>query len=94
MPNLNVELLRQRAREIREAQAALREYIKAGREEFLRNRPVSDAVKYRLLLAIEACIAICNHLAARVANKAPGTFAESLRFSRSNRSSTKPYAGS
>lgn len=71
-----MELLRQRAGEIREAQAALREYIEAGREEFLRNRQISDAAKYRLLLAIEACIAICNHLAARIAHKAPTTFAE------------------
>lgn len=77
-----MELLRQKTQEIRESKTVLQEYAETGKEEFMRNRQLSDAAKYRLLVAIEACIAICSHLVSRVAKKAPLTFAECFEILR------------
>jgi uncharacterized protein YutE (UPF0331/DUF86 family) len=76
MSNLNMALIRQRAQEIRESATLLKEYARVSEEEFIKNRQIADAAKYRLLVAIESSIAICNHLVSRLAQKAPETFAE------------------
>lgn len=85
MLNLNLELLRQRSQEIRESVAALKEYAQAKEEQFVADRQMSDAAKYRLLVAIEGCITICNHLVSRMAKKAPATFAECFENLRDQR---------
>ena len=73
---LNLDLLRQRAKEIRDALEVLRRYGALGREPFLARMETADAAKYRLLVAIEAAIAICNHLAARLADRTPESYAD------------------
>ena len=47
-----------------------------GTSEFSPNQTVVDAAKYRLLLAIEAAISICTHLAARLAQQSPDSYAD------------------
>ncbi len=74
--NINLGLLCQRFGEIRYAISALRRRSNRPMEEFVIDEEAVDACKYRLQMAIEAAISICNHLAARMLNKSPGTYAE------------------
>lgn len=72
---VNLELLRQRAHEIRNTLAVLGQYGALPLEEFLANQQGVDAAKYRLLVAIEAAFSICTHLAARLAQRTPDSYA-------------------
>ncbi len=74
--NVNLGLLCQRFGEIRDSISKLRRYSDVPVEEFLIDEIVVAASKYTLLTAIEAAISICNHLAARMLNKSPDTYAE------------------
>lgn len=73
---LNADLLRQRAKEIRDALDVLARYGAAPRKEFLARPEIVDAAKYRLVVAIEAAISICTHLAARLADRTPESYAD------------------
>lgn len=73
---VNPDLIRQRAKEIRDALEVLRGYGALPQEEFLARAETADAAKYRLVVAIEAAISICTHLAARLAQRAPESYAE------------------
>lgn len=74
--NINLSLLCQRFGEIRDSISTLRRYSDVPVKEFLINETVVAASKYTLLTAIEAAISVCNHLAARMLNKSPDTYAE------------------
>lgn len=78
--DVNLDLLRERAGEIREALERLSPYARLSREEFCSNEERTAAAKYRLIVAIEAALSICNHLCSRVARKAPETFADCFRI--------------
>ena len=71
--NLNLDLLRQRAQDIRHAARVLAQYGKLPRQEFLADQTVVDACKYRLLVAIEAAASMCTHLAVRLIQRSPDT---------------------
>lgn len=73
---VNADLLRQRAKEIRDALEVLARYGHLPQEEFLARAESVDAAKYRLVVAIEAAISICNHLAARLAQRTPESYAD------------------
>lgn len=73
---VNGDLLRERARDIREGVQVLKRYGRRSREEFLANPEAVDAAKYRLVVVIEAAIAICTHLASRLANRSPESYAD------------------
>lgn len=73
---LNVDLLRARAKEIRSALDVLSHYGRLPREEFLGRGEAVDAAKYRLVVAIEAAVAIYTHVAARLADRTPESYAE------------------
>ena len=73
---LNPDLLRQRAKEIRDALDILARYGALSQEEFLARPEIVDASKYRLIVAIEAAISICNHIAARLAHRTPESYAD------------------
>ena len=72
---VNVDLLRHRAKEIRNAASTLNRIGHLPKEQFLADQMVVDAAKYRLVVATEAAIFICTHLAARLANKTPDSYA-------------------
>ena len=72
---VNVDLLRHRAKEIRNAASILNRIGQLSKEQFLADQMVVDAAKYRLVVAIEGAISICTHLAARLANKTPDSYA-------------------
>jgi uncharacterized protein YutE (UPF0331/DUF86 family) len=73
---VNLDLLRQRAQDIRNALAALSGYGALPQEQFLTSQQVIDAAKYRLVVAIEAAVSICTHLAARLAQTTPESYAQ------------------
>jgi uncharacterized protein YutE (UPF0331/DUF86 family) len=73
---LNLDLLRQRAQEIRQALDILERYRQLSREEFISNQQANDAAKYRLIVIIEAAMSICAHLAARLAHKTPDSYTQ------------------
>lgn len=73
---VNADLLRQRAKEIRDALEILGRYGSLPLEQFLAGAETVDAAKYRLLVAIEAAVSICNHLASRLANRTPESYAD------------------
>jgi uncharacterized protein YutE (UPF0331/DUF86 family) len=74
--NFNLDLLRQRGEEIRRAISILARHASLPQNDFVEDQTIVDAAKYRLLIAIEAAIAICTHLTARMAGKAPATYAQ------------------
>ncbi|MGQ9531359.1 MAG: type VII toxin-antitoxin system HepT family RNase toxin [Desulfotomaculales bacterium] len=77
---LNQDLLGDRAADIRGALGLLRGYAALPRQAFLADQTVLSAAKYQLIVAIEAAQAICNHLAARVARRAPSSYADCYRI--------------
>ncbi len=73
---INADLLRLRAKEIRDALDVLDRYRQLSLEEFLSRTETVDAAKYRLLIAIEAAVSMCNHLATRLAVRTPESYAD------------------
>ena len=73
---VNVDFLAKRASDIRSAASTLRTIGKLPKEQFLADQTVIDAAKYRLVVATEAAISICAHLAVRMADRAPDTYAQ------------------
>lgn len=74
--SINLKKLRQKAADIRGALADLTPCSEMTVDEYLKDRDRVAASKYYLLVAIEAAIDICNHLAARLARRAPDSYAE------------------
>ncbi|MCS4541933.1 MAG: DUF86 domain-containing protein [Euryarchaeota archaeon] len=73
---INRELIKRRAVEIKKAVEELKSIALASKEEFLSNSITIDAAKYKLLVAIEVAISICNHIAARLGKKIPESYSD------------------
>ncbi|MFQ6137142.1 MAG: DUF86 domain-containing protein [Candidatus Hydrothermarchaeales archaeon] len=71
---INRGLVKRRAIEIKKAVGELKFIASAGKEEFLSSPTTIDAAKYKLLVAIEAALSICNHIAARLGKKIPESY--------------------
>ena len=73
---LNRDIVLERMQEIRTAINLLR--VEGGRpqSEFLADARGVDATKYRLLVAIEAAVSICTHVASRLAARTPDSYAD------------------
>jgi uncharacterized protein YutE (UPF0331/DUF86 family) len=76
MAAVNLPLLQERAREIREQVDRIRRYASLPDDEFLADERNLYTVLHLLLISIEATAAICNHLMAKLAHKAPHSYAE------------------
>jgi uncharacterized protein YutE (UPF0331/DUF86 family) len=74
--SLNQDLIRARCQEIEESIERLGSIKEKGREEFLKDRDLQDIACYRLLIAIEATLSLCYHVAAKRLKKIPGEYAE------------------
>jgi len=74
---LNQDVIRTRCEEIKESLERLHR-IHAGmtREAFLMDRDSQDIASYRLLVAIEAALALCFHISAKRLKKVPEEYAE------------------
>lgn len=73
---LNEELIRARCQEIEDSLGRLERIRTVPREDFLRDRDLQDIACYRILLAIEAALGLCYHVAAKHLTKVPEEYAE------------------
>ncbi len=65
MSEIDVDLGNRRFAEIKQLLGELREIVELGLERFLSDSYVRDAAKYKLIVAIEAAISVCNHIVVR-----------------------------
>jgi uncharacterized protein YutE (UPF0331/DUF86 family) len=72
---LDVDVVRGRCGEIAEALERLRRIRVGGRDAFLADSDTRDIACYRLLLAIEAALALCYHVSARRLRQVPDDYA-------------------
>jgi uncharacterized protein YutE (UPF0331/DUF86 family) len=72
---LDPDVIRTRCSEIEQAVGRLERIRTGGRETFLADPDVRDVACYRLLLAIEAALALCYHVSARRLKQVPDDYA-------------------
>lgn len=72
---LDADVVRSRCNEIEQALERLERIRAAGRAAFLAEPDARDIACYRLLLAIEAALALCYHLSARRLKRVPDDYA-------------------
>ncbi|WP_066637307.1 type VII toxin-antitoxin system HepT family RNase toxin [Desulfolucanica intricata] len=78
--NLNIDMLQQKSADIAHSRKMLDKYGSMPRDKFLADETVVSAAKYQLLIGIEAAQNICNHLAARVAKRAPVSYGDCYKI--------------
>jgi uncharacterized protein YutE (UPF0331/DUF86 family) len=74
--SLYPDLVRARCSEIEESVARLERFQAVGRGEFLADQDALDVACYRLLVAIEAALALCYHVTAKRLKKVPEDYAD------------------
>ena len=74
--SLNQEVIRIRCQEIDESLERLERIKGKSKEEFLKDPDLQDIACYRLLIAIEASLNLCYHVAAKQLKRVPGEYAE------------------
>jgi uncharacterized protein YutE (UPF0331/DUF86 family) len=72
---LNGDLVRARCTEIEESVRRLEEIGRLSLDQFLGSQDTIDIACYRLLVAIEAALALCYHVSARRLRQAPEDYA-------------------
>lgn len=72
---LNPDLIRARCAEIEDSVARLEQFAARSRAEFLSDQDGLDVASYRLLVAIEAALALCYHISAKRLHKVPEEYA-------------------
>jgi uncharacterized protein YutE (UPF0331/DUF86 family) len=77
---VNKERMKQFVGEIKEALLILRGYIVKGKEEILSDPTILSSIKYNLIVAIQGCIDICNHLVAKKGGRAPEDYADCFKL--------------
>ena len=73
---LNEELIRTRCQEIEDSLLRLEQIRMISREAFLKDKDLQDIACYRMLVAVEAALALCYHVAAKHLKKVPEEYAE------------------
>ena len=72
---LDPDIVRRRAGEIEESLGRLTRIRADGRDSFLADADAKDIACYRLLIAIEAALALCYHVSARHLKHVPEDYA-------------------
>jgi len=81
MPNrINTERIKQFAGEIKESLNVLRGYIPKGKEQILKDSTLLGSIKYNLIVAIQGCIDICNHIVAKKGGRAPQDYGDCFKL--------------
>jgi uncharacterized protein YutE (UPF0331/DUF86 family) len=75
---VNLDRLRELAGHVRDSVRQLRELGQSPREVFLAEARSVNAAKYLLIVAVEAALDICNHLAARRGARSPEDYADCM----------------
>lgn len=78
VPDVNLDRLRNLAGQLRDALRQLREIGQTPREAFLRDPRAVNSAKYLLIVAAEAALDICNHLAAKRGGRSPEDYADCI----------------
>jgi uncharacterized protein YutE (UPF0331/DUF86 family) len=73
--SVNPDIVRTRCAEIDQAVARLEELRSLSREALLADQDLLDVACYRLLVAIEAALALCFHVSAKQLKKIPEEYA-------------------
>ena len=73
--SLNPDLIRARCAEIDSSLSRLEEFRRLSRDQFLANQDGLDVACYRLLIAIEAALALCFHVSAKQLHQVPEEYA-------------------
>ncbi|HAR46354.1 MAG: hypothetical protein A2X56_03130 [Nitrospirae bacterium GWC2_57_13] len=73
---INEELVRTRCQEIEDSLERLERIKASAKEKFLTDRDLQDIASYRLLVAIEAALGLCYHIAAKQLKRVPEEYAE------------------
>jgi uncharacterized protein YutE (UPF0331/DUF86 family) len=76
--DVNLDRLRQLAGHLRDAVRQLRELGQLPRETFVADPRAVNSSKYLLIVAAEAALDICNHLAARRGARSPEDYADCM----------------
>jgi len=76
--DVNLDRLRELAGHLRDSLRQLREHGQTTREAFVADRRACNSAKYLLIVATEAALDICNHLAARRGARSPGDYADCM----------------
>ena len=78
MPEVNLDRLRELAGHLRNAVRELQEIGQTPKENFLKDSRLVNSAKYLLIVAAEAVLDICNHLAARKGGRSPADYADCI----------------
>lgn len=78
MSEINLDRVRELAGHVRDAVRQLRELGQSPREIFLAESRSVNSAKYLLIVATEAALDICNHLAARRGARSPEDYADCM----------------
>lgn len=73
--SLNPDLIRARCAEIDSSLSRLEEFRRLPRDQFFANQDGLDVACYRLLIAIEAALALCFHVSAKQLHQVPEEYA-------------------
>ena len=76
MQGIDVQQMRERAREVRESITKVRGYAAQSDEDFFADERNLYTVMHLLLISIEAIVAMCNHVMAKTTRKAPSSYAD------------------
>ncbi|MFH1950524.1 MAG: DUF86 domain-containing protein [Pseudomonadota bacterium] len=75
MKLLNIDKLYAKFRDIRDSVGRLRRFGDISLDEFLKDKDKQDIASFRLIVATEAAIDICLHVAAKVLREVPEEYA-------------------
>ena len=78
MSEVNLDRLRELAGHVRDSVRQLRELGQSPRQAFLAEARSVNSAKYLLIVATEAALDICNHLAARRGARSPEDYADCM----------------
>lgn len=78
MPEINLDRLRELAGHLRNAARELRAIGQTPKEVWLLDARSINSAKYLLIVAAEAALDICNHLAARKGGRSPADYADCI----------------
>ncbi len=76
--DVNLDRMRQLAGHLRNACRELRELAAHGAEVFLADSKTKNSAKYLLIVATEAALDMCNHLAAKKGGRSPEDYADCM----------------
>ena len=78
MGEVNRDRLRELAGHVRDSVRQLRELGQISAEQFVADSRLTNSAKYLLIVAAEAALDICNHLAARRGGRSPEDYADCM----------------